>query len=387
MLKVGVLVSGRGSNLESLIKASQKGEMAAKIELVISDNPTAPALQKANGAGIPTKIIERAKNEPKSDFEAKIVAEFKKQGVQLVVLAGFMRILSPFFLEQFPVINIHPSLLPAFPGLQAQKQALEAGVKEAGCTVHWVDQGCDSGPIILQAKVPVLPGDTEETLSARILAEEHKLLPKAIDLIAKNKVRNKSGGGNMKRISILVVLLLAVSLNASARSSKSKTLGVLGMANIQLLNSIPQLDPGPGGGAYFDYRFNQRFSVMVDAWATTHGGSGPSAADDSIQILGIPTFTIKMYFMDDESSRFDPYAGIGIGAYALTEGNVENGSNGIGLGAHIDVGFDYQFTDTLSAGFSGIFRSTALIANLNSSGNNTLAMIPFSLVTRLGFHF
>lgn len=191
----------------------------------------------------------------------------------------------------------------------------------------------------------------------------------------------------MKKIIFLFVVFLLLSHVTHARPSKNKTLGVMGMGNIQLLNSIPQLDPGPGGGAYFDYRFNQRFAVMVDAWATTHDGGGPSENENSVQILGIPTFTIKLYFMDDEASRFDPYAGIGIGAYALTEGNVENGSNGIGLGAHIDVGFDYQFTEVLSAGFSGVFRSTALIANLNSSGNNTLAMIPFSLVTRLGFHF
>ena len=190
-LKVGVLVSGRGSNLESIITASKKGEMDASVAIVISDNPLSPALKKAENAGIPTKIITRAKGEPKEAFESKIADALREKGVALVVLAGFMRILSPFFLGQFPnrVINIHPSLLPAFPGLNAQKQALDAGAKISGCTVHWVDAGCDTGPILLQARVPVLPGDTEDTLAKRILVEEHKLLPKAIDLIAKNKVR------------------------------------------------------------------------------------------------------------------------------------------------------------------------------------------------------
>lgn len=160
----------------------------------------------------------------------------------------------------------------------------------------------------------------------------------------------------------------------------------MGIGNIQLLNSIPQFDPGPGGGAYFDYRFNQRFSVTLDAWATTHKGDGPSAGDD-FEILGIPTFTIKLYLIDDEASRWDPYAGIGIGAYATTEGDIPNGTNGVGLGAQIDVGVDYHVSDVFSVGFSGIFRSAAIITSLAASGNNALALIPYSLVGRIGFHF
>ncbi|MDO8518670.1 MAG: outer membrane beta-barrel protein [Deltaproteobacteria bacterium] len=191
----------------------------------------------------------------------------------------------------------------------------------------------------------------------------------------------------MKKISFLLLSLFLFPQITQARPSKSRTLGIMGMGNIQLLNTAPQLDPGPGGGAFFDYRFNQRFSVTIDAWATTHDGDGPSEAEDSIQILGIPTFTIKLYLSDNESARFDPYAGIGIGAYATTEGSVANGTNGVGLGAHIDTGFDYHISEVISAGFSGIFRSTALITNLNSSGNNALALIPYSLVGRVGFHF
>lgn len=192
----------------------------------------------------------------------------------------------------------------------------------------------------------------------------------------------------MKKIFFLLpFLLLFFPPLTEARPAKNRTIGLLGIGNIQLLNSIPQLDPGPGGGAYFDYRFNQRFSITLDAWATTQNGNGPSSGEGDIELLGIPTFTIKLYLSNDESSRFDPFAGIGIGAYALTEGSISNGTSGVGLGAHIDVGFDYHFNDLITAGFSGIFRSTALITNLNSSGNNALAMIPFSLVTRVGFHF
>lgn len=177
--------------MEAVIRASQTGEITAQVVLVVSDNPNAPALQKALSATIPTKIICREKGEAKASFENKIADAFKKAGVELIVLAGFMRILSPEFLSQFKnrVINIHPSLLPAFPGLDAQKQALEAGAKVSGCTVHWVDAGCDTGPILLQKEVAVLPGDTVEALSARILEEEHRLLPKAIDCLAKKSLK------------------------------------------------------------------------------------------------------------------------------------------------------------------------------------------------------
>ena len=146
----------------------------------------------------------------------------------------------------------------------------------------------------------------------------------------------------MKRIILTCLFILSVitPFQTQARSSKNLTIGILGMANIQLLDTIPELKMGPGGGIYFDYRFNQRFSIQIDAWATTHGGEGPSSGDGGIEFLGIPTFTIKLYFMDDETSRWDPYAGIGIGIFALSEGRVENGTNGVGLGGQIAVGFD-----------------------------------------------
>lgn len=194
----------------------------------------------------------------------------------------------------------------------------------------------------------------------------------------------------MKRLILLsfLILLLSLPFQAKARSSKKLTIGLLAMGNIQLLETIPEFGPGPGGGVYFDYRFNQRFSIQIDAWATTHSGTGPSSGDGGIELLGIPTFTIKLYFMDDETSRWDPYAGIGIGVFALSEGSVENGTNGVGLGGQIEVGFDYYFSDLISAGFSGVFRSAGIIQSLsNSSGNNATAVIPFSLVGRLGFHF
>lgn len=185
----------------------------------------------------------------------------------------------------------------------------------------------------------------------------------------------------------LIITVAGFSLQAIARSSKNLTIGLMGMGNIQLLDTIPEFDPGPGGGIYFDYRFNQRFSITIDAWCTTHSGSGPSAGDNGIEFLGIPTFTIKLYFMDDETSRWDPYAGLGIGVFATSEGSVENGTNGVGLGGQIEVGFDYYFSDLISAGFGGVFRSAGIITSLSNDNNNAIAIIPFTLMARLGFHF
>lgn len=184
----------------------------------------------------------------------------------------------------------------------------------------------------------------------------------------------------------IFIFILFLSPLSFARSSKKMTLGIMGMGNIQLVDTKTDLDPGPGGGVFFDYRFNQRFSITVDIWATTHDGTGRSDGDDSIQILGIPTMAIKLYFIDDESSRWDPYAGIGIGAYATTEGSVPNGSNGVGLGGRIDVGFDYHFSEILSAGFAGVFHSAGIITSLDGGATSSQAIIPFSLIARLGFH-
>lgn len=185
---------------------------------------------------------------------------------------------------------------------------------------------------------------------------------------------------------ILLLVFLVYPATGQARSSRDMTIGIMGMGNIQLLETIPEFDPGPGGGAYFDYRFNQRFSIQVDAWATTHDGTDRSAGDSGIEFVGIPTFTIKLYVSDNETSRWDPYAGIGIGVFATSEGSIENGTNGLGLGAQIDVGFDYHLSDIFSVGLGGVFRSAGIITSLSNNRNNATAIIPYSLVARLGFH-
>lgn len=174
-MKIGILISGRGSNMVALVDAVASGEIpASEVAVVISDKADAAGLEKGRQRGVETVVIER-KGRSREEHDAEIIAELEKHGVELVCLAGYMRLLSPRFIAAFPdrIINIHPSLLPAFKGLDAQRQALEAGVKVSGCTVHYVDEHLDNGDIILQREVPVLEGDTVETLSQRILAEEH----------------------------------------------------------------------------------------------------------------------------------------------------------------------------------------------------------------------
>ncbi|MHC1745583.1 MAG: phosphoribosylglycinamide formyltransferase [Negativicutes bacterium] len=187
---LGVLVSGRGSNLQAIIDAISADRLDAKIGLVISDNPDAHALQRVAGWNIPTVVVDRKKYSSRQDFEERLAAEFALHHVDLILLAGFMRILSSHFISRFPgkIMNIHPALLPAFPGLNAQKQALDYGAKVAGCTVHFVDEGMDSGPIILQEAVPVLDNDTVETLSERILHVEHILYPRAVNLYCQQRL-------------------------------------------------------------------------------------------------------------------------------------------------------------------------------------------------------
>ncbi|MFH1873618.1 MAG: phosphoribosylglycinamide formyltransferase [Pseudomonadota bacterium] len=189
-LKLGVLASGRGSNLQAIIDACKKNEIQAEVAIIISDVPGAQALERAKKAGLKTTILERKKYSTKNEYETALINELKQAQVDLVCLAGYMRIVGKTFLAAFPnrVINIHPALLPSFPGLDAQKQAWEYGVKVSGCTVHFVDDLTDHGPIILQTMVPVQDDDTVETLSERILKEEHKLYSKAIQLIAENKL-------------------------------------------------------------------------------------------------------------------------------------------------------------------------------------------------------
>jgi phosphoribosylglycinamide formyltransferase-1 len=184
-LKVGVLASGRGSNFKAIAQKAENVE----IVLLVVDKSDAKAIEIAKDLNIPYKVIDR-KILNKEDFEREIINILDSYNVELVVLAGFMRILGTEFVEHFKwrVMNIHPSLLPSFPGLHAQKQALEYGVKISGCTVHFVDAGTDTGPIILQSAVCVLEDDTEESLSSRILEEEHKIYPFAVSLFAQNRL-------------------------------------------------------------------------------------------------------------------------------------------------------------------------------------------------------
>lgn len=192
-LRIGVLASGRGTNLQALIDAEREGRLLGKVVVVLSDVPDAQALRRASDAGIPAIYIEpgRAGARLSPESEKKYIEVLESHNVDLIALAGFMRILSKEFVRRFRerILNIHPSLLPSFPGLNAQKQALEYGVKFSGCTVHFVDEGVDTGPIIIQAAVPVLEGDTVETLSERILKEEHRIYVEAINLFAKGRLK------------------------------------------------------------------------------------------------------------------------------------------------------------------------------------------------------
>ncbi|MCD6452178.1 MAG: phosphoribosylglycinamide formyltransferase [Acidobacteria bacterium] len=189
-VKVGILISGRGSNMESIVRKAKADEIPAEVVVVISNKPEAPGIRKAEAFGIPVAVIDHKKFSSREDFERALVSELKSRGVELVCLAGFMRILSPTFIREFPgrIMNIHPSLLPAFPGLNVHNRVLESGAKFSGCTVHFVTEDVDAGPIIIQAVVPVLDDDTEETLAARVLVEEHKIYPEAIRLFAEGRL-------------------------------------------------------------------------------------------------------------------------------------------------------------------------------------------------------
>jgi phosphoribosylglycinamide formyltransferase-1 len=190
-LRLGVLASGGGTNLQAIIDRCQDGSLDAEIALVLTNKPDAGALQRAAEAGIQTCCIDHRNFESRQDFDRAVVTRLQESGIELVVLAGFMRIISEVFLEAFPmrIINIHPALLPAFPGLHVQQQAIDYGARFSGCTVHFVDGGVDTGPIIIQAVVPVLPDDSADTLAARILEQEHLIYPRAIQLIAEGRVK------------------------------------------------------------------------------------------------------------------------------------------------------------------------------------------------------
>ncbi len=180
--RIGVLISGRGSNLGALIDAIAAGNLQARIAVVISNRPAAPGLVRASDAGIQTLVINHRDFDSRDDFDRTVARALQSHGVDLVCLAGFMRLIGPALLESFhnAILNIHPSLLPAFPGVDAQRQALEYGVKVSGATVHLVTGDLDGGPIVMQSAVPVLQDDTEATLSARILEQEHQLYPAAV---------------------------------------------------------------------------------------------------------------------------------------------------------------------------------------------------------------
>lgn len=188
--KAGVLVSGRGSNLQAILDRIADGYLPLEISVVISDKADAYALERAAKVGIKTVVVARKECASKEEFEDRINAALVEAGCELVILAGFMRILSGSFVNKWrhKIINIHPALLPSFPGLDGQGQALEYGVKFSGCTVHFVDEGTDSGPIILQKVVPVLDDDTHDTLAERILEQEHIAMPEALKLWAENRL-------------------------------------------------------------------------------------------------------------------------------------------------------------------------------------------------------
>jgi len=193
---LGILISGRGSNMESILKAVKKQRIPINPSIVISNKPDAKGLKIAEKLGVKTLVIDSKEYKNKrTQYDKKVIKELEKNGVTprngLVCLAGFMRIISPYFIKKYKnrIFNIHPALLPAYPGLNAQKQAIQNGAKVSGCTVHFVDEGVDSGPIILQSVVKVRNNDNEKTLSKRILIEEHRIYPQAVKLFARKKIR------------------------------------------------------------------------------------------------------------------------------------------------------------------------------------------------------
>lgn len=190
-LNLGVLASGRGSNFQAIIDEIEAGKLKAALQLLIVDNPEAYAIERARRHSIDHLYINQKDFASKDDFFSALAEALKERDIELVVLAGFMRIVRQPLIDAFPnrIINIHPALLPAFPGLHSQKQALDYGVRYSGCTVHFVDTGMDTGPVIVQAVAPVLPSDTEETLSVRILELEHRILPEAIRLYSEGRLR------------------------------------------------------------------------------------------------------------------------------------------------------------------------------------------------------
>lgn len=210
-LKVGILISGRGSNMAALAQAAEAADYPAEIACVVSNRQDAPGLEVAAKAGIPTAVVSHRDHADRETFDRALSAELERHGVELVVLAGFMRIFSPWFPTRWAdrVINIHPSLLPSFKGLHVQQQAIDAGVRLSGCTVHFVIPDLDAGPIIAQAAVPVLAGDTEEALSARILRQEHLLYPMVVRWFAEGRIAIADGRVSVRDIPPDATLLFS----------------------------------------------------------------------------------------------------------------------------------------------------------------------------------
>ena len=188
---IAVLVSGSGSNLQAIIDASERGEIPCRVGLVMSNKADAYGLVRAKKHGIPTEVVSHKDFPSREEFDARLVEILRKCGAELICLAGFMRVLTPVFVRAFPnrILNIHPALLPSFPGTHGPRQALDYGVRFSGCTVHFLDEGVDTGPVIVQGVVPVYDDDTEETLAARILIQEHRIYPMAIRLFFERRLR------------------------------------------------------------------------------------------------------------------------------------------------------------------------------------------------------
>lgn len=205
-LDLGVLISGTGTNLQAILDAIGTGALPARVRLVVSNKAAAPGLERARRAGVPCQVISHRDYASREQFDAALAAALEQAGVSWVVLAGFMRILTPTFLKAFPqrVVNIHPALCPAFPGIDAQQQALDYGVRVAGCTVHLVDEGVDTGPILAQGVVPVRDGDTRDVLAGRLLRREHETLVSALRWIAEGRVTvlEPSEAGQRPRVRV-----------------------------------------------------------------------------------------------------------------------------------------------------------------------------------------
>jgi phosphoribosylglycinamide formyltransferase 1 len=204
VIALGVLVSGSGTNLQAILDAVAAGTLDARVAVVVSNVAGATALERARSAGVETVVVDHKRFGDRASFDGAVVEVLRARGVDVVVLAGFMRIVTSVLLDAFPmrVVNVHPALLPAFPGVHAQKQALDYGVRVTGCTVHFVDGGTDTGPIIAQEAVPVLEGDDEEALRRRILEREHDLLPRVLQLLAERRVRVETAAGRRPRVRI-----------------------------------------------------------------------------------------------------------------------------------------------------------------------------------------